>query len=74
MGVFIFGEFGRNLACLSRQFAPSANRSFKFHKRSQLFICSHNVTLSVAAMCVNNPDCSSRCTPRLKYSPNSNQL
>jgi hypothetical protein len=35
-----------------------ANRRFEFHKRRQLFICSHNETLSVAAMCVNNPDCS----------------
>src|SRR5213596_3350308 len=26
MGVFVFGEFGRNLACLSRPFAASADR------------------------------------------------
>src|SRR5438067_6324337 len=26
MGVFAFGEFGRNLACLSRPFAASADR------------------------------------------------
>src|SRR5213083_3295399 len=26
MGVFVFGEFGRNLASLSRQFAASADR------------------------------------------------
>ena len=35
-----------------------ANRCFKFQKRSQLFISAHNETLSVAAMCVSNPDCS----------------
>jgi hypothetical protein len=35
-----------------------ANRHFQLQKRSQLFIRSHNETLSVAAMCVNDPDCS----------------
>jgi hypothetical protein len=35
-------EFGKNLASLSRQFAPSANRRFKFNKRSQLLIRTHN--------------------------------
>jgi hypothetical protein len=49
-------EFGKNLACLSSQFAASANRRFEFHKRSQLFIRLHNETLSVVAMCVCNPD------------------
>jgi hypothetical protein len=33
-------------------------RLFQFHERSQLFIRMHNETLSVAAMCVCNPDCS----------------
>jgi len=33
-----------------------ANRRFQFQKRSQLFIRTHNVTLSVAAMGVSNPD------------------
>jgi hypothetical protein len=32
------------------------NRRFEFQKRSQLFIRVHNETLSVAAMCVSNPD------------------
>jgi|SRR6516225_421321 len=32
------------------------NRRFKFEKRSRLFICPHNETLSVAAMGVCNPD------------------
>ena len=35
-----------------------ANRPFQFQKRSQLFICTHDETLSVIAMCVSNPDCS----------------
>jgi hypothetical protein len=34
------------------------NRRLKFDKRRQLFICSHNETLSVAAMRVSNEDCS----------------
>jgi hypothetical protein len=35
-----------------------ARDSFKFQKRRQLFIRSHNETLSVVAVCVCNPDCS----------------
>jgi hypothetical protein len=38
------------------QFAASPNHGFKFHKRSQFFIRTHNETLSVAAMRVSNPD------------------
>jgi hypothetical protein len=30
--------------------------SFKLDKRRQLFIGVHNETLSIAAMCVSNPD------------------
>jgi hypothetical protein len=37
----------------------AADRRFKFQKRSQLFIRTHNETLSVVVMCVCNPDCSS---------------
>jgi len=37
----------------------SQNRQFQFQKRGQLFVRVHNEALSVAAMCVNNPDCSS---------------
>jgi hypothetical protein len=33
------------------------HRRFEFHKRSQLFIRSHDVTLSVIAMRIDNPDC-----------------
>jgi hypothetical protein len=36
----------------------AASRRFQFEKRSQDFIDVHNETLSVAAMRVNNPDCS----------------
>jgi len=35
-----------------------ARDSFEFQKRSQLFIRTHNETLSVVAMRVSNPDCS----------------
>jgi len=59
MGVFIFGEFGRNLAGLSRQFAATVNHRFEFQKRGQLFIRMDDETLSVAAMRVSNPDRSS---------------
>jgi hypothetical protein len=34
----------------------NARRRFQFQKRSQLFIRAHNETLSVVAMCVDNPD------------------
>jgi hypothetical protein len=34
----------------------AANRRFKVQKRSQLFIRTHNETLSVVAMRVCNPD------------------
>jgi hypothetical protein len=33
------------------------NPGFAFEKRSQFFIRSHNETLSIAAMCIGNPDC-----------------
>ena len=32
------------------------NRRLQFHKRSQLFICTHNETLSVM-MRINYPNC-----------------
>jgi hypothetical protein len=34
------------------------NRRLKFDKRRQLFIRTHNETLTVATMRVRNPDCS----------------
>jgi hypothetical protein len=36
-----------------------ANRRFQFQKRSPLRIGAHNETLSVAAVCIGNPDGSS---------------
>jgi hypothetical protein len=49
------------LATLSRRtstraISKSANHRFKFEKRAELFIRTHNETLSVAAMRVSNPD------------------
>ena len=35
-----------------------ANHRFEFEKRSQLFIRTRDGTLSIVAVCVNNPDCS----------------
>jgi hypothetical protein len=46
----------------------------QFNKRSQLFISVRNETLSVAAMCVNDPDCSLFAIPRLRRNPDSNRL
>jgi hypothetical protein len=45
-----------NYASLSKQFAASADHRFEFQKRSQLFVSTHNETLSVAAMRANNPN------------------
>jgi hypothetical protein len=56
MTVFITEESQENLASLSRQFAASANRKFQFYKRRQPFLGLHDVTLSIAAMRVSNPD------------------
>jgi hypothetical protein len=36
--------------------AGRANHRFQLHKRSQLFIRTRNETLSVVAVCINNPD------------------
>jgi hypothetical protein len=55
---FSDAEFCKNVANLSNQFAANANRRFEFQKRGQFFLRVHNETLSVAAMCVCNPDCS----------------
>jgi len=50
------------------------NRPFQFNKRGQLFVGVHNETLSVAAMRVNNPDCSPVGINSLTRSPNSIRL
>jgi hypothetical protein len=46
------------IATLCR-FVHGSNRRFEFEKRRQLFIRVHNVTLSVVAVRVRNPDRSS---------------
>jgi hypothetical protein len=46
---------------LSRRFATGANCGFKFQKRRQLFICTHNESLSVVTMCVTVGFEASRC-------------
>jgi len=56
--LFDAAEFGKNLAGLSRQFAASTNRRFVLQKRRQLLIRIAERTGIVAAMRVNNPDCS----------------
>jgi hypothetical protein len=40
----------------ARETGRSPNRRFEFDKRSQQFIRTHYKTLSVVAVCVNNPD------------------
>jgi len=42
-------------ACQDKK-ATTANRCIEFQKRSQLFIGSHNETLSIAAMCIGDED------------------
>jgi hypothetical protein len=49
-------EFGKISLTRQANSPPRANRRFEFQKRRQLFIRMHNETLSVAAMCVSNPD------------------
>ena len=63
-------EFGKNLANLSKQFAANVDYRFEFQKRRQLFIGSHNKTLSVVAMRVRNKDRS----PRTIHSCNARGL
>ena len=45
------------------------NRRFKFQKSRQLFIRTHNETLSVAAMRVCSPDSSPAENQSLRHSP-----
>src|SRR5260370_30486731 len=44
-------------ACLSSKLTARVDRSFQFQKSSQFFIRTHNETLSIVAVCVNNEDC-----------------
>jgi hypothetical protein len=55
---FSDAQFAKCLACLSRQFAASADRRFKFKKRRILFVATNDKPLPVVAMRVCNPDCS----------------
>jgi hypothetical protein len=49
-------DFAKNLTGLSSTISASAHRQFEFHKRRQFFIRTHNETLTVAVMRVDNPD------------------
>jgi hypothetical protein len=40
----------------ARNLKSASNRRFQFYKRRQLFIRTHNETLSIVAMRVSNPD------------------
>jgi hypothetical protein len=71
---FSDAEFGKIMVGLSRQFAASASRRFQFQKRSQDFIRTHNETLSIVAMCVQQSRLFALQNPRLKPSPNSIRL
>jgi hypothetical protein len=59
--------FGSRINTSTQSAALTTNLPFQFHKRSQLLIRSHNETLPIVAMRVNNPDCSplriNRCHP-----------
>jgi hypothetical protein len=54
---FSDAEFEKMSPARQAPSASSANRQFEFQKSSRDFLRVHNETLSVAAMCVNNPDC-----------------
>ena len=47
----------------------AADRRFEFHKSGEPFIRTHSKTLSVVAMSVNNPDCSSFAIYRRDTTP-----
>src|SRR6188472_766408 len=52
-----YKSLARCLALISCRVSPDTrNPRFQFQKRSQLLIRTHNETLAVVAMCVNNPD------------------
>jgi hypothetical protein len=51
-----------------------ANRRCDLDKRGQHFNRTHNVTLSVVAVCVDNPDCSPVGIQGLRPSPSSIRL
>jgi len=49
------------------------NQQFEFHKRRRFFIGMHNETLSIVAMRVHDPDCSSLAVEE-GWDPRSNNL
>jgi hypothetical protein len=54
-------DYAENLAVttMPSKATDFGSRRFQLHGRRQFFIRTHNKALSVAAMRVNNPDCSS---------------
>src|SRR5262249_43163179 len=66
------GSFPKILATCQNNSPRALNSRFKFDKRSQLFIRSHDEALSVA-MRVHNPD-RSAFNPKPTHSPNSIRL
>jgi hypothetical protein len=56
MRVFISGKVRKISPACRGYSVASANRKFQFQKRRQLFLGLHDVTLSIAAMRVSNPD------------------
>jgi hypothetical protein len=47
---------GKSWQFVKNNSKTSANRRFQFQKSGQLLIRVHNETLSIAAVCVCNPD------------------
>jgi len=63
-----------NYASLSSQFAATPNCRFEFEKRGQFFICSHNETLPIIAVCISNPDSSPLRMNGLKRNTSYNRV
>jgi len=56
-----------------KKFAASADRRFKLYKRSQLFIRTHNETLSVAGRVRLQSTSFARWNQSLRHSPNGSR-
>jgi hypothetical protein len=67
------GEFGKNVANLSNQFAATPNRRFQLFKSRQLFIRTHNETLRRRDVRQQSRSFA-RWNLSLRHSPNSNRL
>jgi hypothetical protein len=70
----VFRDSAKNLANLSNQFAINPHRRFQFNERSELFIRTHNETLSIVAMRVNHPDRLPALILPPQHNPNSIRL